>query len=830
MRTDSLKGLTTQEAKRLLEKYGRNIIQRRKKVSPIKLFLSQFTSPLIILLLVAACISLFIDVYFGGKTPFDTVLIFVIVVISGIAGFVQDYKAEKIIEELSKMATPYVTVIRDGKRQSISSEEIVPKDIVYLTSGDIIPADGIILKGEIRVNESALTGESGGVIKTQNDEVFAGTEILIGECFILVTRTGMRTKIGEMAEKLQEMEVSKTPFQEHMERFSKKLSIIVIILSILVFIIGGTKFGYLESFLLAISLAVAAIPEGLPAVITIALSLGSKRMLKKKALVRRLSVVESIGSVDVICVDKTGTLTEGKLTVKGMYTDRFVPGKNIRDKFVLLCSYLCNDAYYVIKNGKETLVGDEIDRALKQFSEKHFVGEHFRKLQEVPFTSERKMMSVVYEINGKKYVFSKGAPEVLIKKCSYFLSSKKRFSKSLRKTVLDKVSEYSSKGYRLLGMAYKEYGEGQIENKLVWLGFIVFYDPPRKGVKEAICDCYNAGIRIIMITGDNPLTARAIADEVGLKTSSVITGSELDNLTDDEIIKKIELGVNVFARTTPFHKLRLLELLQKRGHVVAMTGDGVNDALALKKADVGIAMGDGTQVAKEASDMVLLDNNFINIRDAVKEGRTIFNNIRKFTDYLLTCNFAEVATVVITTLCLPYLLLYPVQILWINLITDGLPAIALGVDPPTSRIMKRPPRKKTEGILTKRLMVLISGIGLKKSLVLLGTFLVTLPLGIERARTTFFTGFIVYEFVRLGAIRYNEGEPNWLRNKVLDIAVFVSVLLHIFLIYGPLHSAFYTVPLGLYEWGILISGAVIGSALAVVISKISFTLTGEQYL
>ncbi len=825
------KGLTSHDAEKRLKNFGPNLISHRKKPSIAKMLLDQFTSPLIIVLIIAAILSFYLSLN-SSEPPWDSLLIVIIVILSGVAGFVQDYKAEKIIEELSKMATPVVTVYRNGKKVQLSSELLVPGDLVVLNAGDLIPADGVIRSGNIQINESLLTGESRAVSKSVGDPIYAGCEILVGECEFEVKQTGMHTQIGKMAKKLQEMEDVKTPFQIQMEDFSKKLTYIILGLSLLVFAVGALKFGVMRSFLLAVSLAVAAIPEGLPAVLTVALSLGSRRMLQKHALVRKLSVIESIGSVDTICVDKTGTLTKGELSVKGFYTSRMLTSKFYSK--VYECGFYCNSAYYVNKSGHRKLVGDEIDRALKHFSSRKIPkNQKAIKLGDVPFTSERKRMTVIYKLNRKSYVFTKGAPEILLDLCyAYdFGSGVKRLTKKQREEILTKINEFSSKGYRLLGMAYKPYTKSaDPEHNLIWLGFMVFYDPPRRGVSKAIEDCHDAGIRVVMITGDNPLTARAIAEEIKLPTDGVITGSELDQMSDGELDRAIRRGVNVFARVNPFHKLKILESLQRQNHVVAMTGDGVNDALALKRADVGIAMGDGTQVAKEAADMVLLDNNFLNIRDAVKEGRTIFNNIRKFTDYLLTCNFAEVLSVLAMTLFLPKMILYPIQILWINLITDGLPAIALGVDPSTPSIMKQPPRPKDEGVLNQRLLLNISGIGFKKAAMLLLTYFLAEMFFPTSAITVFFTGYIVYEFVRIGVIRYNEGEPGWLRNKWLNLALLISVILHVLLIYSPLNSVFHAVPLGGGEWVLLIVMGIISYYLGIAISRLAAKLSNEAYL
>ena len=441
-------------------------------------------------------------------------------------------------------------------------------------------------------------------------------------------------------------------------------------------------------------------------------------------------------------------------------------------------------------------------------------------------------MTVAIQKEKEKIVFVKGAPEVLVKKCNKILVGEKvEKIEKWKEKILKKNSEFASRALRVIALAYKPY-EKPLDKNLIFLGLVAIQDPPRKEVKEAIKDCYQAGIRVIMITGDNPQTALAIANQIDLKTTGVLTGQEIERLDEEELAKKLEEGINVFARTNPFHKLKILEILKRKGNIVAMTGDGVNDALALKKADVGIAMGKrGTEVAKEASDMVLLDDNFATIRDAIKEGRRIFDNLRKFVDYLLTCNVAEVTTVLLSTLFLPFIALYPIQILWINLITDGLPSIALSFDPARPNIMKRKPRKKEEGIINKKLACLIGSIGIKKSLVILGTFLAALPLGIEKARTTLFTGFIMYEFVRIGVIRFNEKIPfkAWFSNKFLLISLVGSLLLQLLLLYSPLSSYFTVVPLGMEEWIILIIGTLIGFGSGVGIAKIIDKIVKEEY-
>ncbi|OYT42492.1 MAG: calcium-translocating P-type ATPase, PMCA-type [Candidatus Aenigmarchaeota archaeon ex4484_224] len=822
-------GLTSEEAKKRLQIYGKNEIRRKKKVSPIQIFLSQFKSPIILLLIFAAIISLAIN-YHSQESFFDSILILIIVFAAAIAGFVQDYKAERAIEALQKLSTPKAKVIRDGKKVEVDSTEIVPGDILVLEAGDIVPADAEILEGELELDESILTGESKAVKKKVKEKIFSGTSVYTGKAYAKVLLTGMKTEIGKIAAKMQEIGEEETPFQKHMKSFTKKLVILTLLIIAVTLAVAAYKFGWLEGFLIAVSLAVAAVPEDLPAVITVSLSLGAREMSKRNALVRRLAITESIGSVDVICTDKTGTLTLGKMKVRDIW---FFEKSDLANDLAIKVCYYCNDAELVKEEGKEKFVGDETDIALKEFSFGK-IEEEGKRIDQIAFSSERKMMSVVYELRDGKFVFSKGAPEVIISKSSKILKGKIAIDldENLKKKILEKNNEFASQGYRVLGLAYKPYSL-PIEQNLIFIGLVILSDPPRPEVKEAIHECYSAGIRVIMITGDNEKTALAIAKEIGLITEGAILGEQIDKMNDEQLAEILNKGINVFARTNPFHKLRILEILQKQGHVVAMTGDGVNDSLALKKADVGISMGiRGTEVAKEASDVILLDDNFATIRNAIKEGRRIFDNIRKFVDYLLTCNVAEVIVVLLSTLFLPFISLYPVQILWINLITDGLPALALSVDPARPDVMKRKPRKKGEGIINKKLALLIGSIGIKKSLVILGTFLLVLPLGIEKARTTLFTAFILYEFVRIAVIRFNEKMFNlkgWLSNKFLLYSLIGSLFLQGLLVYSPLGIYFKTVPLEIYEWKVLIGGTAVGLITGILIAWIIDKITKEEY-
>lgn len=797
-------GLSSEEAKRRLKVYGRNEIVERKKTSALTIFLSQFKSPIILLMLAAFLVSLLFGHIKGGDY-IDSILILGITILCVLAGFVQEYKAEKAIEALKKMSTPKARVIRDGKVVEIESVEIVPGDLILVEGGDVIPADAEILEGKIEVDESPLTGESKAVKKKKGDKIFLGCHVFVGKAVAQVYNTGMNTEIGKIAGKMQEMSEDETPFQKDLESFTKNIVRIILLLVLLTFIISFEKFGILDALLFSLALAVAAIPQSLPAVITAGLSFAARKMAKKNALVRRLSITESIGSIDVICTDKTGTLTEGKMKVRDIWLleDRDFPKKLA----VEVCFY-CNDAKFVKVGEEEKMVGDETDIALKEFSSKFIEREEYKRIDEIHFTSERKMMSVLCEKNNGRIVFSKGAPEVILSKCAKVLIGEKiiELNDELKKRIMEKNNEFASQAFRVLALAYREGGELE-ERDLVFIGLVLLSDPPRKEVKEAIEECYSAGIRVIMITGDNEITAMAVAKEIGLKTEGFLKGEDLDRMSDEEISEALEKGINIFARTNPFHKLRILELLKKKEYIVAMTGDGVNDALALKKADVGIAMGiKGTEVAREASDIVLLDDNFATIRNAIREGRKIYDNMRKFIIFLFGCNIAEVFVILSSLLFLPFILLYPIQILWINLVTDGPPALALSFDPEEPNIMKRKPRKKGEGLVNKKIIgkILVLGFSLGLSIFISG---ILSNSNLDKMRTVVFTSFVIFEMIAIASIRYSEkmfGIKYWLDNKLLLISLAGVITLQFFLIYSPFGSYFKSIPLSLQDLDILV--------------------------
>lgn len=834
-------GLSSQEAKQRLQQSGRNELVRTSRVRPLKILLSQFSSPLILVLIAAAIISFSIGFFPGqDSNNVDAILILIIVLVSGIFGFVQDYEAERTIEALQKMAVPQARVLRDGGEVEVPSAEVVPGDLLLLEAGDMITADSTLVEAfHLEVDESVLTGESVALKKEVGHEVFSNTYVTEGNARAVVQKTGMDTRIGKVASRLQELGEEKTSFQKELGHLGKVMSIITLVIGVAIAIIGSFKFGFYNSLLTAISLAVAAIPEGLPAVVVLALAVGANQMVKRQALIRKLSIVESVGAVDVICTDKTGTLTKNEMTVVHLFYDMqekdvssgsALPDTGGTSTLLLRCGILCNNSK-TSKTGdqEERYFGEQTEIALRKISERLLDKQEYRdykKLNEISFSSKRKMMSVVMENPDQQaWVYSKGAPEVLLTKCNRVLLNgrEEALSDEMRQRILDKNAEFARQALRVLGFAYKpsKASAEPVEENLVWLGLQGMIDPAREEVPGAIAECKTAGIRVIMITGDNPITAKAIADDVGLESEAAIDGNELDQLSNEQLEEKLNSGVSIFARTNPFHKLRILEALGK-DHNVAMTGDGVNDALAIKKASVGIAMGlKGTEVAKQASDIVLLDDNFSTIKEAVKEGRTIFNNIRKFINYLLTCNFAEVVVIFLSTIffSLKEPILLPVQLLWINLLTDGLVALALGVDPSSRDIMKKKPRQRDEPVINRQLGWLIGIIGVKKTAILLLTFFFVMQYDVGQARSVLFTGFVLYEFVRIASIRYQE-KLNWLSNKWLVGALALSLVLQLVIIYTPLNQYFYAEPMGLKEWGILLAGCLVGFALAIPITKL----------
>ena len=796
LRTDTEQGLSSEEAKKRLEKYGENRIDVGEKISPVKIFLRQFKDPLVYILLVAAGISAIL-----GETK-DFFLILVIIVFNAVLGFIQEYRAEKAIEALKKMVTPRAKVVRDGRVLEIPATDVVPGDVVILEEGKVVPADIRLVDAKgLKTDESMLTGESVPVLKNtvalpentaladRTNMAYMGTLVVRGHGKGIAVATGSSTEMGKIASEISKYSEKKTRLEEELERLSgfitKTVVGVAVITTVALAIRSPGIKGITNALMTAVSLAVAAIPEGLPTVVTITLALGVRQMAKRKAVVRRLKSVETLGSVDVICTDKTGTITRNRMKVVEVWGD---------EEKIAEIGYFC---HALDENGK----GDPTEVAIYEWARKK-INTYGKKVDEIPFDSERKRMTVIVERDGKKYAYMKGAPETVLSLCSLGTDERKKLAKEAEKMA--------SRGLRVLAMAWKEYDGTDPEDRMVFAGFIGLLDPPREDAVRALKTAMEAGIKVIMITGDHAKTAEAVAKMVGLE-GRVVTGEELDSMSDEKLRETVE-DVAVFARVSPRHKPRIVEALQKNGHVVAMTGDGVNDAVALKRADIGIAMGSGTDVAKEAADIVLIDDSFATIVAAIEEGRRIFNNIKSFVVYLLSSNVGEVFAVFFGSL-MGHIVLKPAQILWMNLATDGPPALAISADPAPEGIMKKPPRPKNEGLLTQRdKKIGILGLGLLLGAVILVTYLANAS-DPELARSAALTAFMVIEAVYLDVVR---GMPIW-KNRWLVMAVIFVVLLQLALLYTPAGSILGLKPLTAEIWAEIAVAALAVYALAKVL-------------
>jgi len=860
----SEKGLSDEEAKRRLLEFGPNELVERKRVTPLQIFLGQFKDIFVIMLLVATAISFLIGELIDAST------IAAIVVLNSVVGFVQEYRSEKAMEAMKKLTAPKARVLRDGGEVIIPAREVVPGDITLLEAGDRIPADGRVLEVvDLKTDEAVLTGESTPVNKElgalaektpvadRKNSVFMATHITYGRGKAVISSTGMNTEFGKIAEMVQTMEEEETPLKQKLERFAKKLGIIIIVVCAVIFalelyeffvlgvthVTGAIK-NIIDAFETSVALAVSAVPEGLPAVVTISLALGARELAKRNAIIRKLSSAETLGATTVICSDKTGTLTKGEMTVRQIYvgdkiidvtgvgyepTGQFLdnnvsidPKENVDLALLLRTSTLCTNAHY---DGK-SVIGDTTEGALivaaaKAGMTKKDLEATYPRVSEAPFTSERKRMTTVHKTpEGKLFAYVKGAPEVILERSIYILKNGqvKKLSAKDRKTILETNERMASGALRVLGVAYKEceenVDEGNVEKDLVFVGLSGMIDPPRDEAKEANVKCQQAGIKTVMITGDHKLTAVAIAKELGmLKSDVVLAGAELDNMSDEEFEKIVE-DVAVYARVSPEHKLRIVRALKKKGHIVAMTGDGVNDAPALKQSDIGVAMGiTGTDVTREAADMVLADDNFATIVTAVEGGRSIYDNIRKFSFFLMRCNFDElgiIATFALMGLEPP---LVAGMILWLNLVTDGGPALALTMEPPEPDVMERPPRNPNEGVLHGRIASIITTFTLQ--------FLLTggifywqyyiLKESLAKARTMAFMRATLQElFVvwNCRSERRNAFRISFLSNKFLLFAVIGSALLTLAI---PYIGLFGTVPItDPFDWAVVIVASLSG--------------------
>jgi len=812
-------GISSEEARSRLVKYGPNRLEELHKISPIQIFLEQFKDILVIILIFAAAVSALL-----GEMV-DAVIIGIILVLNAALGFIQEYRAERAIEALKKLASQKATVVRNGKAMDVPSEELVPGDIILLETGKIVPADCRLMEEmNLEIQESALTGESTPVEKTtgrlgktaqiadRTNITYAGTIVTKGKGRALVFATGMRTEIGKIAGIIQEAPEEKTPLQKNLAVLAKELGVGVLGIAAIVFAVGmlNGEASLIDMFIISVALAVAAVPEGLPAVVTVSLALGVQKMAQKSALVRRLPCIETLGCTTVICTDKTGTLTCNQMTVKKIYVDGKTldvtgdglgPGEikgSAKDLALLLkTGALCNSSE--LETGDPTEIALIVSASKGGIDKKKAEAEE-KKTGEIEFDSERKLMTTMH-IRGRGQVeYTKGAPDMLLERCDRIIENGEiwKLNEKDKAKIMEKNREFASEALRVLGFAYKEYKGKAEEKNLIFIGLQAMIDPPRKDVKEAVARCKSAGIRVIMVTGDHKDTAVAIGKQIGI-TGEVLTGRELEEIKD--LDKRIE-ETGIFSRVNPEHKVRIVEALKAKGHVVAMTGDGVNDAPALKRADIGIAMGrSGTDVAREASDIVLTDDNFASIVNAVEEGRGIYDNIKKFTYYLISSNLGEVFTIFIGIMMGLPLPLLAIQILWMNLVTDGLPALALGVEPKEEGIMQRRPRHPKSRIMEKRAMAFMATVGLLMAIGALGIFETYLP-DISYARTMAFTTLILYEM--FNAINAKTEEGSALKaifsNKYMLIAIASSVALQALIIYTPVSSLFELTRLTLADW------------------------------
>lgn len=865
LNTDEKRGLTKDEARQRLEKFGPNVLQEEKRRKVLQLVTDQFKDAFIIMLLIAAVLSYVVG-QTQGEGVEDAILIAIIVALSAVVGFIQEYRSEKALEAMRKLTAPTARLIRDGMEITVPSREVIPGDIILLEAGDRVPADARLFGiASLRTDEAPLTGESTPVEKSidildentpvadRKNSVFMGTHTVFGHAKAAVTSTGMNTEFGKIAGAVQAIEEEKTPLKSKLDVFAKKLGAVIIGLCVVIFALEIVEHGVginalVEGFMTAIALAVSAVPEALPALVIVTLALGARDLARRNAVVRKLASAETLGSTTVICADKTGTLTKGEMTVRKLYANRQVvevtgvgyeskgefhlggstinPLEDDHLNLLLRISTLCNNAHY---DGQK-ITGDPTEGALivaaaKAAMVRGTLEKQYPRVEEIPFSSERKRMTTIHTTPKEgKVAYVKGAPEVILEYCTHILEDGKvkKLTKDKKKEILKVNEKMATEALRILGMTYRklpdtmeQFTEKNVERDLIFVGLEGMIDPPREEAIKALALCKQAGIKNVMITGDHRLTAIAIAKELGMMEGSkreiALTGAELDELSDEEYEKMVE-DVVVYARVSPMHKLKIVEALKKKGEIVAMTGDGVNDAPALKRADIGVAMGiTGTDVSKEAADMVLADDNYATLVNAVGGGRTIFDNIRKYIRFLIACNFDELAVIGGWTLAGFPLPMLPIQILWINLVTDGPPAIALSADPPAKGIMERPPRDPKAGIFHGMSVFMLvsficqsvgSSICFAYGWFVLGSY--------EKAITMTFMQAALFELFVVWNCR-SETHSVWrlgrsgLRNKFFVLGTVACIILTVSLPYIPvIGPAFHTVQLSINEWAIVL--------------------------
>ncbi len=875
----SKQGLTEEEAKNRLAKLGPNLLRQEKKSTLLQIFLGQFKDFLILILLAATILSFVMYLLntskilpTGEESPFDAIIILIIVIISAVLGTVEEHRAEQSIEALKKMTAPSAKLVRNGKETTIPASEIVPGDIITLVTGDKVPADArIIEEMNLQTDEAPLTGESMPVKKDvkqlpedtsvadMRNMVFAATIVTYGHGKAVATATGMHTEIGKIAGMLQNVEEEKTPLEQRLDVVGKWLgmsmlgicAIVAVIYLMRDFLAGNfTIATVLYIIMLGVSLAVAAVPEALPAVVTGALAIGVNRMAKRNAIVRRLPAVETLGCATVICSDKTGTLTRNEMTVRKIYVDNRLievtgvgyepkgeflheektinPKKEENIQLLSRISVLCSDATLETSGSSWNIIGDPTEGALVVLAAKAGVSqkeimEKYPRINEIPFDSERKRMTTIHNVDGEEIAYMKGAPESVLERCCYIsIDGKERLISEHEKRTIVAVNEnMANEALRVLATAYRKLPASNgsraisedLEKDMVFVGLTGMIDPPREEAISANKLCEKARIKTVMITGDHKLTAVAVAKEIGIMKSDslVLTGAELEKISDEDYDTVVD-KIAVYARVSPEHKMRIVKALKKKGHVVAMTGDGVNDAPALKNADIGIAMGiTGTDVTKEAADMTLADDNFATIIAAIEEGRGIYDNIKKYLSYLLSVNLGEMAIIFVAGLLGWPLPLVAVQLLWVNLSTDGLPAIALGVDPYGSDIMDRPPRNPRESVFTPWLKLYIVVVNVVMATLILGTFYFIWggnPANELKARTIVFSVMVFSELLRAYSCR-SETQPvfkiGMFKNRFLNIAILSSIIMQLVIIVVPsLDFVFDTVWLTVQDWMLII--------------------------
>lgn len=849
----SRSGLSEEKAKERLQEHGSNELERGKKTSPVTLFLKQFKSPLIYVLIIAAIISLAVAKYI------DAGVILGIVLLNTVIGFVQESRAEKAMDSLLAMAAPKAEVKRAGENIQIPAKEVVPGDILVLSAGDSVPADARLIEAaNLKANESALTGESAGADKSNTtleedisvadmeNMVFMGTAVTSGRAIAVVVATGMNTEMGKIAAGLQEVKEEKTPIQKSISSLSKY---IIVLASVSIAILAGVSLirgmDWLEVFFLAVAAAVSSIPEGLPAVVTVVLAVGMQTMAKRNAIIRRLVAVETLGSSTVICSDKTGTLTMNQMTVRQIFLD----GKNIEVRgegyhpegeflhdgekvtvdedrhleLILRAALLCNDSHLKKENNTWNIQGDPTEGALivaaaKSEMDKGELEKSFARLDEIPFESEKQYMATLHSANGKKVAYVKGSTQKILSMSKSMLHDGNviTLEDEDRDTITKANESMAEQSLRVLAAAYMDFSEDEdkikeeyISGNLVFLGLFGMADPPREEAKQAIEECKQAGIRVIMITGDNKVTALSIARQVGLTEGKAMTGPELERLGGEELKQEIE-QISVFARIEPMHKLKIVKALKEKGHVVAVTGDGVNDAPALKAADIGIAMGiTGTDVAKEAAEMVLADDNFASVVSAVEEGRATFTKLRNVVFFLLSTNLGELLALILAVGFVGIAPLVAAQIIWVNLVTDASASIPLGLDPKSGDELKNPPRHPKVGLIYPGLILRIAFLAIIMGVGITVIFSWAEPkMSLEAARTLAFTSMVSFEWFRAFNARSDEKtvfKRGIFSNRWLLLSIGIAVILQIAVVYlPPLQIAFDTVPLELWHWGIAI--------------------------